>query len=92
MKKLQILFALVVLTSLNAFSQITGLEKFENEYLKPLFPIAAGIVFIAGALINLGHFFGENRDIKKGIINILIFPGILLVIAGIYTGIRSITL
>ena len=91
MKKLK-LFALSMILSLPTFAQLSGLDRFETQYLKPLFPVVAGIVFIVGALINLGHFFGENRDIKKGVINLVTYLGILFLIVGIYAAIRSINL
>ena len=68
------------------------LTEFENNYLKPLFPIVAGIVFIGGALINIGKFFGENRDIKQGLINMFVYIGVLFLIAALYTLVRSISL
>lgn len=82
-----------MLLPLSTFAQITSkLTEFETNWLKPIFPIIAGIVFIIGSLLNIGKFFGENRDIKQGVINITMYLVVLFVIAGIYTAVRSMSL
>ena len=60
--------------------------------IETIFPWVAGAIFIVGVLFNLGKFFGEDRDIKKGITNILIYVVVLLSITGIYAFIKSISL
>jgi len=92
MKKLLTL-TLVTMLPICTFAQITQkLSEFETTWLKPAFPIIAGIVFIIGALTNIGKFFGENRDVKQGVINIVMYLAVVFVIAGIYTAIRSMSL
>lgn len=92
MKRILLLISFSLLFSIPTWAQLSGLDRFETQYLKPLFPVVAGIVFIIGALLNLGHFFGENRDIKKGVVNLITYLGILFLIVGIYAAIRSINL
>lgn len=91
MKKITFLIFSLFL-GFSSYAQVTALQNFENTYLKPMFPVVVGIVFIVGALVNLPNFFGENRDIKKGVINVLIYPGAVLLIAGIYAMVRTISL
>ncbi len=71
---------------------IRSLEDIRDEWIRPAYPIAAGIVFIIGALINMGHFFGENRDIKKGISNIFVYLGVTLALIGIFEAISSLSI
>jgi hypothetical protein len=93
MKKIFLSAVLMLLSMVPALAQATTkLNEFNNTWVKPLFPIVAAIVFIAGALMNMGKFFGEHRDIKGGITNIFIYLGVLFVIAAIYTGIMSMAL
>lgn len=91
MKKLKLL-CVSLLLSIPTFAQFNGLQNFENTWIKPLFPIVAGIVFIVGALMNLGNFFGENRDMKKGIVNMLIYAAVVFSIGGLYVAIRAVSL
>ena len=71
---------------------IRSLEDIRDDWIRPAYPIVAGIVFIVGALINMGHFFGENRDIKKGISNILVYLGIVLAVIGIFEAITALSI
>ena len=56
------------------------------------FYIILSLVFIVCALFNLGHFFGENRDVKKGITNILIYVGGAAMIVGVYSYLSGMSL
>ncbi len=87
-KRIYLTISLLVLPIM-LMAQANELKNFMNNVVKPFFPVAAGIVFIGGALLNLGHFFGENRDIKKGVINIVIYLGALFLIRGILAAIIS---
>jgi hypothetical protein len=92
MKKLSLLFSFLLI-SLASFADIAAsIQKFESTYLRPLFPIAAAIIFLGGALLNLGKFFGDSRDVKQGFTNIGIYLLGLFLITGVYLGIRAISL
>lgn len=41
-----------------------------------------GIAFIIACVANAKHFYGENADVKKGIINIVVFAIIIGVMYG----------
>jgi len=60
-----------------------SVQNFQNE-IEGYFPLIVGIVFIISALFNMGKFFGEDRDIKKGVTNILIYVGATLIVMGAY--------
>ena len=77
----------------NAQSSMFG--NFANTLkseVETLFPIILSLVFIVCALFNLGHFFGENRDVKKGITNILIYVGGAAMIVGVYSYLSGMSL
>lgn len=96
MKKKISVFLMLMIVSVNSiFAQnefIRSLEDIRDDWIRPAYPIVAGIVFIVGALINMGHFFGENRDIKKGISNILVYLGIVLAVIGIFEAITALSI
>ena len=96
MKKRSFLFIAILLSQVNQiFAQdqfIRALEDLRDKWIRHAYPIIAAIVFIVGALLNYGHFFGENRDIKKGITNILVYLGVVVVIGGIFEAIMAISL
>ncbi len=70
-----------------------ALEPILDDWIEPAYPVIVGIVFIVGVIVNLGKFTNEDtRDIKKGIINIVIFLIVVLAVGGIYTIIRNTTL
>jgi len=94
-KKVLAFFTLMALSVSSIFAQnefIRSLEDIRDDWIRPAYPIVAGIVFIVGALINMGHFFGENRDIKKGISNILVYLGIVLAVIGIFEAITALSI
>lgn len=96
MKKKIIAFTGLLITTFSSiFAQnefIRSLEDIRDEWIRPAYPIVAGIVFIIGGLINMGHFFGENRDIKKGISNIFVYLGVVLALIGIFEAISSLNI
>jgi len=92
MKKIVLSCSFILLAFSSSYAQMNKLVEFENTYIKPYFPVVAAIVFIVGVLMNLGKFFGENRDIKSGITSIFIYLGVLFVVAGLYVVIRNMTL
>lgn len=92
MKKIFLSFSFILLAVSSSFAQMNKLVEFENTYIKPYFPVVAAIVFLVGALMNMGKFFGEHRDIKAGITSIFLYLGVLFIIAGIYVAIRSMTI
>lgn len=63
-----------------------------GEEIKDYFIPIAGVTFIVLCLFNLGHFFGETRDYKKGITNIIIFIIGLVISIGAYSYINSLSL
>lgn len=63
-----------------------------GEEIKDNFVYIAAVVFLVLCLFNLGHFFGETRDYKKGITNIILFVAGLLISIGAYTYIESLSL
>lgn len=94
-KKLSAFIGIAMLSASKLFAQnefIRSLEDIRDEWIRPAYPIVAGIVFIVGALINMGHFFGENRDIKKGISNILVYLGVVLAVIGIFEAITALSI
>ena len=56
------------------------------------FPYVIAIVFIVSGLFNLGKFFGEERDYKKGITNILLYVGATLLLMGAYKYLSGLSL
>ncbi len=70
-----------------------ALEPILDDWIEPAYPIIVGIVFIVGVIVNLGKFTNEDtRDIKKGIINIVIFLIVVLAVGAIYAVIRNTSL
>lgn len=93
LKKTVMLFAFtlcVFAAQANAFVDVV--TELRDEWLRPAYPIIAGAVFLVGALMNLGKFFGENRDIKQGAVNIIIYLGAVLVIVGVFEAITAVTI
>ena len=77
-----------MLFSLSAFAQIGGIEQSVNDIaatIRAVFPIILAVIFLVGFLFNAGHFFGENADLKKGIIRVLVFVLIAGAVVGIFT-------
>ena len=71
MKKSLYLASFLSLLSTSLFAQIGGIEDSVNDVgdtIRTIFPILLGVIFLVGFLFNAGHFFGENADLKKGII------------------------
>ncbi|TDN94997.1 hypothetical protein DET49_10363 [Salegentibacter sp. 24] len=88
MKKSIFLASCLSLFSTSLFAQIGGIEDSVMEIsdtIRIIFPIVLGIIFLVGFLFNVGHFFGENADMKKGIVRVLLF----VLIAGTVVGIFS---
>ncbi len=78
---------------LASHAQIGGIEDSVNEVsdtIRTIFPIILGVIFLIGFLFNAGHFFGENADLKKGIIRVLVFVLIAGAVVGIFTYLISI--
>ena len=90
--KRKILMAGFLMTSIIANAQIAKISDFETQYIKPMFPIVAGIVFIIGVLVNLPKLKGEDRDIKKFFVSVLIYPAALMLVSGLYALIRGMSL
>lgn len=90
-----ILSASMILTAMGASAQSSMFGNFANTLkseVEAMFPIILSLVFIVCALFNLGHFFGENRDVKKGITNIVIYVGGAAMIVGVYSYLSSMSL
>lgn len=87
MKKKLILAASFCALSVNrlfAQDMFGSFAKDMKAEVEDYFPTIVGIVFVVSALFNLGKFFGEHRDIKQGISNILIFVGGVCLVMGVY--------
>ena len=84
---------IVAAASASAQSKVFGnfANRLQNE-VETLFPIILSIVFIICALFNMGNFFGENRDIKKGITNIILYVGGTFMIVGVYSFLTGVSL
>ena len=90
-----ILSSVAMLTAISANAQSSMFGNFANTLkseVETLFPIILSLVFIVCALFNLGNFFGENRDVKKGITNILIYVGGAAMIVGVYSYLSGMSL
>ncbi|APS37471.1 hypothetical protein APR41_15105 [Salegentibacter salinarum] len=88
MKKSTFLATSFLLLSTNLFAQIGGIEDSVAEIsdtIRNIFPIVLGIIFLVGFLFNIGHFFGENSDMKKGLTRVLIFVLISGTVVGIFS-------
>ena len=88
MKKSIYLTTLLMLVSTSLFAQIGGIENSVNEIsdtIRKIFPILLGVIFLVGFLFNAGHFFGENADLKKGVVRVLVFVLIAGAVVGIFT-------
>ncbi len=95
MKKLILSAAILMGTAIRVSAQSKVFGNFASQLqseVETLFPIILSIVFIICALFNMGNFFGENRDIKKGITNIILYVGGTFLIIGVYTYLTSISL
>lgn len=93
MKKLGMLvaFTLCVL-AVHANPFVDTVTTIRDEWIRPAYPVVAGVVFLVGVFMNLGKFFGENRDIKQGAVNIIVFMGAVLVIVGVFEAITAVTI
>lgn len=88
MKKSIYLTTLLSLISTSIFAQIGNIENSVNEIsdtIRIVFPILLGVIFLVGFLFNAGHFFGENADLKKGVVRVLVFVLIAGAVVGIFT-------
>jgi len=88
MKKSILLATFFSLLSTSLFAQIGGIEDSVAEIsdtIRNIFPIILGVIFLVGFLFNVGHFFGENSDLKKGITRVLVFVLISGAVVGIFS-------
>ena len=88
MKKSILLATSFSLLSTSLFAQIGGIEDSVAEIsdtIRNIFPIILGVIFLVGFLFNVGHFFGENSDLKKGITRVLVFVLISGAVVGIFS-------
>ncbi len=94
-------FSLPILTigfllfSTDAFAQFDSILESGKSFItfaKKLYPIVAVAGFIILFLMNIGLFFGENADIKKGLFKILIFVVAIIIGQGVILWLDSITL
>jgi len=63
-----------------------------QQEVESLFPVIIILVFIISGLFNLGKFFGENRDVKQGISNIVLYVGGTLLLMGVYKYLSGLSL
>ncbi|MGL5919433.1 MAG: hypothetical protein ACRCZQ_02885 [Bacteroidales bacterium] len=93
MKKILLSVAMLMFANQMFAQRIFGnfASEIESE-VKTLFPIIIVVVFIICAFFNLPHFFGENRDVKKGISNIILYVGGVTLIGGVVTYLSSMSI
>ncbi len=93
-RKKLILFAVLIIASYSASANafVEAMTDLRDEWIRPAYPIVAGIVFLVGIFMNLGRLFGENRDIKQAVTNILIYLGVTLTVVGVYEAISAIAI
>ena len=85
-----VVFLMYQISTLQAQSEfVRSLNDIRDKWMRPAYPIVAGIIFIGGSLFNMGHFFGESRDIKKGFTNILTYLGAALLVIAVFDTIVS---
>lgn len=85
----------MILTAFTVSAQSRMFGNFANSLkseVENLFPIIISLIFVVCALFNLGHFFGENRDIKKAITNMVLYVGGAAMIMGVYAYLSSMSL
>lgn len=92
-KKLMMLAAMTLMvTAAHANAFVDVVTEIRDDWLRPTYPVIAGVVFLVGVFMNLGKFFGENRDIKQGAVNIIVYMGAVLVIVGVFEAITSVSI
>lgn len=87
---LAVMSLMVTAAHANAFVDVV--TEIRDEWIRPAYPVVAGVVFLVGVFMNLGKFFGENRDIKQGAVNIIVYMGAVLVIVGVFEAITSVSI
>lgn len=90
---------LLILSTMSfAANQLFAQEMFGDfaknmqDEVEGYFPYVIAVIFVISALFNMGKFFGEDRDVKKGISNILLFVGGTLLVMGAYKYLTGMTL
>lgn len=93
MKKILLSTGFFALSKLMYAGQIFGNfgDDIKQE-IEDLWPLIVGVVFVVCCLFNLGNFFGENRDAKKGLANILIYVGAVIAIGYVYKYLQGVSL
>jgi hypothetical protein len=67
------------------------LSKFRDQTVRPLYPIIVGVVFLIGAMMNIGEVWGEHKNWKAFLSKIGIYIGICLIIIAVYEFISGLT-
>lgn len=62
------------------------------EELETVFPWVVGIMFLVLAGMNHKHFMGEDRDLKKGFTNIIVFVIGVSVTIAVYQYLKGLSL
>lgn len=76
-------FAYSSLVSAQGTIDLQGPANQVANQVKGIVTPILGIAFIICCFANAKHFYGENADVKKGVINIVLFAVIIGVIYGI---------
>jgi hypothetical protein len=84
-----LLFLLVV--DANAQDLRGTLSKFRDQTVRPLYPIIVGVVFLIGAMMNIGEVWGEHKNWKAFLSKIGIYIGICLIIIAVYEFVSGLT-
>lgn len=67
------------------------LSKFRDQTVRPLYPIIVGVVFLIGAMMNIGEVWGEHKNWKAFLSKIGIYIGICLIIIVVYEFVSGLT-
>jgi hypothetical protein len=60
------------------------LVRFRDQTIRPLYPIIIGVVFLIGAMMNIGEVWGEHKNWKAFLSKVGIYIGICLIIIAVY--------
>lgn len=93
-KKLLVLVMFLIAITNNLCAQAQVISKFtafRDNWMRPLYPIVIAIVFLGGALFNIGLVWGENKEWKTFFTKIGIFLLAATIIVGVFEAVMAIT-
>lgn len=84
---------LVIANNVSAQSQVINkFSSFRDQWMRPLYPIILGIVFLGGCLFNIGLVWGDDREWKKFFTKVGIFLLAATVIIGVYEAVTALSI